>query len=89
MTYKEIEEMILTVDKNGDGKISYSEFRVMMGAQPLLHVLAQSKEMFWTCKKLFFSLNFFRLKRSFKNQYKALSGWGDETMIFKQEDNLP
>ena len=32
----EIEEMIETVDKNGDGKISYSEFRVMMGAIPLV-----------------------------------------------------
>ena len=28
--------MIATVDKNGDGKISYSEFRVMMGGLPLL-----------------------------------------------------
>lgn len=28
--------MIKIVDKNGDGKISYSEFRVMMGAFPLL-----------------------------------------------------
>lgn len=28
MTYKEIDEMIKTVDKNGDGKINYSEFRV-------------------------------------------------------------
>ena len=28
VTYKEIEEMIKTVDKNGDGKINYSEFRV-------------------------------------------------------------
>ena len=36
VTYKEIEEMIRTVDKNGDGKINYSEFRVMMGALPLL-----------------------------------------------------
>ena len=36
VTYKEIDEMIRTVDKNGDGKISYSEFRVMMGANPLL-----------------------------------------------------
>ena len=27
MTYKEIDEMIETVDKNGDGKISFSEFR--------------------------------------------------------------
>ena len=32
----DIEEMIQTVDKNGDGKISYSEFRVMMGAIPLV-----------------------------------------------------
>ena len=32
----EIDEMIKIVDKNGDGKISYSEFRVMMGAIPLL-----------------------------------------------------
>ena len=36
VTYKEIDEMIHTVDKNGDGKINYSEFRVMMGAFPLL-----------------------------------------------------
>ena len=28
--------MIDTVDKNGDGKISYSEFRVMLGAMPLI-----------------------------------------------------
>jgi hypothetical protein len=27
VTYKEIEEMIRTVDRNGDGRISYSEFR--------------------------------------------------------------
>ena len=33
---EEIEEMIRTVDRNGDGKISYSEFRVMLGAFPLL-----------------------------------------------------
>ena len=36
VTYKEIDEMIRTVDKNGDGKINYSEFRVMMGAHPRL-----------------------------------------------------
>jgi len=36
ITYKEIDEMITTVDKNQDGKISYSEFRVMLGAIPLL-----------------------------------------------------
>ena len=28
--------MIDIVDKNGDGKISYSEFRVMLGAMPLI-----------------------------------------------------
>ena len=28
ITYKEIDEMIQIVDKNKDGKISYSEFRV-------------------------------------------------------------
>ena len=28
--------MIRTVDKNRDGKISYSEFRVMLGAIPLI-----------------------------------------------------
>ena len=28
ITYKEIDEMIKTVDKNEDWKISYSEFRV-------------------------------------------------------------
>jgi Ca2+-binding EF-hand superfamily protein len=33
---EEIEELIKIVDKNGDGKISYSEFRVMLGAIPLL-----------------------------------------------------
>ena len=27
VTYKEIDEMIETVDRNGDGKISFSEFR--------------------------------------------------------------
>jgi hypothetical protein len=29
VTYKEIEEMIRTVDRNGDGRISYSEFRLV------------------------------------------------------------
>ena len=43
MTYKEIDEMIHTVDKNGDGKISYSEFRVMMGAHPLIYIIDISK----------------------------------------------
>ena len=32
----EVEEMIKTVDKNRDGKISYSEFRVMLGGIPLV-----------------------------------------------------
>ena len=27
ISYREIEEMINTVDRNGDGKISFSEFR--------------------------------------------------------------
>ena len=36
VTYKEIDEMINTVDRNKDGKISYSEFRVMLGALPLV-----------------------------------------------------
>ena len=36
ITYKEIAEMIATVDRNGDGKISFSEFRVMMGGFPLI-----------------------------------------------------
>ncbi|XP_059090224.1 neo-calmodulin-like [Tigriopus californicus] len=36
VTYKEIDEMIKTVDENGDGKINYQEFRVMIGAQPNL-----------------------------------------------------
>ena len=39
VTYKEIDEMIRTVDKNGDGKINYSEFRVMMGAHPLIYIV--------------------------------------------------
>merc|ERR1712106_749700 len=36
VTYKEIDEMIETVDRNGDGKISFSEFGVMMGGIPLI-----------------------------------------------------
>merc|ERR1712080_792314 len=36
ITYREIDEMIATVDKNEDWKISYSEFRVMLGAFPLV-----------------------------------------------------
>jgi len=36
INHKEIEDMIETVDRNGDGRISYSEFRVMMGGFPLI-----------------------------------------------------
>merc|ERR1711997_704528 len=36
ITYKEIDDIITTVDKNEDWKISYSEFRVMLGAIPLV-----------------------------------------------------
>jgi len=31
-----IKQMIAKVDRDGDGRISYSEFRVMMGANPLI-----------------------------------------------------
>ena len=30
VTFKEIDEMIETVDRNGDGKISFSEFRLSL-----------------------------------------------------------
>ena len=33
---KEIEEMIVTVDKNKDGKINYSEFRVSFSSLPVV-----------------------------------------------------
>merc|ERR1719430_1188817 len=36
VAFGEIDDMIETVDRNKDGKISYSEFRVMMGGIPLL-----------------------------------------------------
>ena len=52
--FGEIKEMIETVDKNGDGKISYSEFRVMMGAVPLvmnwgssINVVNNLNKIFW------------------------------------------
>ena len=43
ITYKEIDEMIATVDKNEDSKISYSEFRVqcaiiLYNSNPLCYV---------------------------------------------------
>ena len=45
VTYKEIDEMIKTVDENGDGKINYQEFRVMIGAKPnLTSAMAQKKK---------------------------------------------
>jgi len=46
ISYKEIDQMIKTVDKNEDWKISYSEFRVMLGAIPLVlpDVLARNKQ---------------------------------------------
>ena len=33
VTYKEIDEMIETVDRNGDGKISFSEFRQVLALE--------------------------------------------------------
>ena len=33
---QEAQEMLDVVDRNGDGVISYSEFRCMMGANPIL-----------------------------------------------------
>ena len=33
---QEAEEMLEVVDRNGDGVISFSEFRCMMGANPIL-----------------------------------------------------
>ena len=44
MTYKEIDEMIKTVDENGDGKINYQEFRVMIGAKPNLTADHEAKK---------------------------------------------
>ena len=34
--FQEAEEIMGVVDRNGDGVISYSEFRCMMGANPIL-----------------------------------------------------
>ena len=33
---EEAEEMMRVVDRNGDGVISFSEFRCMMGANPVM-----------------------------------------------------
>ena len=35
---QEAEEMLEVVDRNGDGVISFSEFRCMMGANPILEL---------------------------------------------------
>ena len=39
VTGKEIDEMIETVDKNGDGKISFSEFRSVRRRSHINHTL--------------------------------------------------
>lgn len=44
VTYKEIDEMIRTVDENGDGKINYQEFRVMIGAKPNLRAAREAQK---------------------------------------------
>ena len=44
VTYKEIDEMIRTVDENGDGKINYQEFRVMIGAKPNLKAAREAQK---------------------------------------------
>ena len=36
LMFQEAEEIMGVVDRNGDGVISYSEFRCMMGANPIL-----------------------------------------------------
>ena len=36
LMFQEAEEIMSVVDRNGDGVISYSEFRCMMGANPIL-----------------------------------------------------
>ena len=36
MEEEEISVMMDTIDRNGDGKISFTEFRVMLGANPLI-----------------------------------------------------
>ena len=38
MKDEDITNMMNIIDKNDDGKISFTEFRVMLGAVPLLHV---------------------------------------------------
>ena len=36
--------MIKTVDENGDGKINYQEFRVMIGAKPNLKAAREAQK---------------------------------------------
>ena len=36
LMFQDAEEIMGVVDRNGDGVISYSEFRCMMGANPIL-----------------------------------------------------
>lgn len=36
--------MIRTVDENGDGKINYQEFRVMIGAKPNLRAAREAQK---------------------------------------------
>jgi len=51
VTYKEIDEMIRTVDENGDGKINYQEFRVMIGAKPNLKAAREAQKAAEAVKK--------------------------------------
>ena len=51
VTYKEIDEMIRTVDENGDGKINYQEFRVMIGAKPNLRAAREAQKAAEAVKK--------------------------------------
>ena len=53
ITYKEIDEMIATVDKNEDWKISYSEFRVRnITFQKKKNVVRDAREAFNQNKKI-------------------------------------
>ena len=43
--------MIRTVDENGDGKINYQEFRVMIGAKPNLRAAREAQKAAEAVKK--------------------------------------
>lgn len=43
--------MIRTVDENGDGKINYQEFRVMIGAKPNLKAAREAQKAAEAVKK--------------------------------------